>query len=351
MVEFRNFLIADSKIAGFDVATSNHTYEDGPLINGSLVVAVSKGNSEDPALYENARGIITPRSDNMLIQNVEFHNFANQNMTIFESCSRCWHPKLKISGGKTTKFKNIKIFNSSKMVVWIGLKREVYIDLDGSLTGQAGSSITPAYPHLMGIPDCTHSPVIWDNAVICNSKTQLRSILFKHFLPYELFFGVDMRILRLAPGFDLPQSNVSNFTIGWMMKIKVDTPDSWGWTFATGYTYHVHYLTGLDFMHVTFQPSPVYNPKDLPIVLRFNHSDIRESYNVINYKSDKIKSEILRSNAPLDLNKNEFKNGDFYQDMANKLVYFGFNGQERGNFKRGFCFCLLSKHRYFPLPK
>ena len=73
-------------------------------------------------------------------------------MTVFESCSKCWHIKLKVSGGKTTRFKNIKLFNCKTMVEWIGLKREIFEDIDGSLTGQQGGGwVTPFYPHLEGI--------------------------------------------------------------------------------------------------------------------------------------------------------------------------------------------------------
>ena len=35
------------------------------------------------------RGIITPRSDNFLIDGVRFHKYTNANFATFGSCSRC----------------------------------------------------------------------------------------------------------------------------------------------------------------------------------------------------------------------------------------------------------------------
>ena len=322
--------IADSKVAGIDISTSDHAYVDQPLINGSLIVAVSRGNAEEFSKYENARGIITPRTDGLLVNDIQLHNFAGLNMSAFESCSKCWHPKLMISGGKITKFSKITLVNTTKMVKWMGLRREVFIDLDGSLTGEIGGGITPAYPHLIGVPECQLADDSWDTAVVCNNKTQLRSVLFKNLQPYELFFGVDMRVLRLGDRFDLNQSTLDNFTVAKMQKIFVDTPDAWGWTFATGYQYNIHWLSGLDFVKLTMIPSPNFLVTDRPVIIRVNYTDYREEYNIKVVKSVSTSLQMNKTLKPLDIVKNNFTTGDYYNDLENKMLYVGFNGKNKG---------------------
>ncbi len=317
-------------MAGIDISTSDHAYEDQPTINGSLIVAVSRGNSEEFSKYENARGIITPRTDGLLVNDIQFYNFAGVNMSAFESCSKCWHPKLMISGGKTTKFSKITVVNTTKMVKWIGQRREIFIDLDGSMTGEVGGGITPVYPHLVGVPECRLADETWDNAVVCTNKTQLRSVMFKSLQPYELFFGVDMRVLRLGDGFDLNQSKEENFTIAKMQKIFVDTPDAWGWTFATGYQYNIHWLSGLDFIKMTMIPAPNFLATDRPLLIRVNYSDIREEFDIKVVKSVLSTVQMNKTLKPLDLSKNNFISGDYYNDLESKRLYLAFNGKNKG---------------------
>ncbi len=58
-------------------------------------------------------------------------------MTAWGSCSFCWHEKYKITGGITVRVKNIVYTNVTRKLFWEGQRREIYWDLDGTMTGSA----------------------------------------------------------------------------------------------------------------------------------------------------------------------------------------------------------------------
>lgn len=58
------------------------------------------------------------------------------------------------------------------MIFWENWKREIYEDLDGTLTGQGGHRwVTPSGYHLKSQTACSTSPsdnLNWNDGVICN---------------------------------------------------------------------------------------------------------------------------------------------------------------------------------------
>jgi hypothetical protein len=63
------------------------------------------------------------------------------------------------------------VYNSlnAQIVYWQKFRREIFWDLDGSITGVVGGAyITPYKPHMAEIPGCVvHSEAKWDNSIIC----------------------------------------------------------------------------------------------------------------------------------------------------------------------------------------
>lgn len=142
-------------------------------MRNSLIVGKSIGNPADDADLENTRGLITPRTDGFSVENVHFENFE-KTMTVFKSCSFCFHFKKWVQGGKLTKFTGITYagITSTKKIFWENWRREIYEDLDGSLTGKAAHSwVTPSGIHLKDQTACTTSSAeatSWDDGVICS---------------------------------------------------------------------------------------------------------------------------------------------------------------------------------------
>ena len=336
-VEFRNFLIADSRLSGIQISQANFTREDLAKINGALIIGLSRNMDLDTSRYIGSVGITTPRTDNLLVNNVTFYNFSSlYNMSAFKSCSKCWHFKLKITGGKTTKFSQLTFKSVDRKIIWDGTKREVFIDLDGTFFGgNANTSITPYYPHMDGIPECSiANSSIYDSSIICDSRVQIRPIMFRNLRPQEAFRGLELRVLRIPDlkyNMSLSLTSLSNFTRVYMEKIFVDTMYTWALPFVTGYKYNVHWQDGaLDFTHMNLYPTPYWRNVDKGVVLRFNYSETREDYNVSILRFDNSVTPTNKLVESIDPIQNNFTTGDMYHLNDNKLLSIGVNGKING---------------------
>lgn len=69
-------------------------------------------------------------------------------MTPLQSCSECYSMKLWVVGSKTTYFENITYTNvTGNYIFWEKWRREVFMDLDGSLLAPAAVALgLPAQP-------------------------------------------------------------------------------------------------------------------------------------------------------------------------------------------------------------
>lgn len=338
-IEFKNLLIADSLISAIEISQTNFTREsDEAQVNNVVIVGISQGNTESGITYNNAIGVITPRTDFLLINNVTFYNFPfEQNMSAFKSCSKCWHIKLKITGGKTTKFSNLKFVDVGRKIIWEIPKKEIFVDLDGTFTetGKKGM-ITKYYPHLDNISECElMNSTIYDDSVWCDDTVQLRSVMFRNAIPSEMYRGLDIRILRIPTiDYNISLANETNFTSVAMIKNKFDTLYAWDLPFVTGYIYNIHWQNGnLDWTHMNFYPTPVWKPEDKGLVFRFNYTDIREDYDIhiIKWNGTTINgTRFNETNTTFDPVADNYTTGDYILANVSKLLTLGINAKENG---------------------
>ena len=120
----RGVKAADNKKAGMQIHKTNFT-KQAVVFEDNVVLGISGGNA--PAnvddTFRNARGIITSRTDGLVVRNTKFINYG-LTMTPLQSCSECFHYKLWVTGGKTTFFENIYYENiSAKYIFWENWRR------------------------------------------------------------------------------------------------------------------------------------------------------------------------------------------------------------------------------------
>ena len=158
-----------------------------------------------------------------------------------------------VTGGKTTKFSNLKFSNVSKIIFWGGNRLEIYVDLDGSLSGIGSPGmITPIYPHLTGIPGCVSlTRSLYEDSVFCNSQMQLISVMFTNIAPPSMI-NADIRVLRIPNiNYNLSSAAFSDYSVLPMPVAIDDKKYSWEVVFATGYLYNIHWSNGnLDFSNL-----------------------------------------------------------------------------------------------------
>lgn len=209
----RNFRTIDSRKGGLQFHKTNFTKEL-VIAENCLVVGFSTGNapSDIDTEYNNARGVIASRTDGLKFSGIRFFNFG-ATMTPLQSCSECYHFKLWVTGGKTTMFENIQYNNIlGKYIFWEKWRREIFIDLDGTMSLPFKNAITPAIPaqskavispyrpSLMVPGHCYRVTTtdLWDNSVYCDQTITLRGILVTNGIPFIDFNAIDMKVNLMA---------------------------------------------------------------------------------------------------------------------------------------------------------
>ena len=338
-VEFNNFFIADSYIAGIQISDTQMTYIDGMKVSGCLIIGYSLNINNNYEIHNNAMGLITPRTDNLYVSNVTFFNFtATCHMRALLSCSKCNTWDLSITGGKSTKFDLLSFNNVDQRISWGGYGKEVYIDLDGSLSGAPNNMITTYYPHLDGIKECLiANSTIYDNSIICNSSVQIRTLMFRSLVGSIAFTGLDLKVYRIpALNFNVSDRSLVNssyFTVDVMKSVPYDTPYTWDLPFVTGYMYNIHWHNGnLDFTHMNLLPSLYWLVVDKGIVLKFNCSDYKDDYYIRTMEFNGIQTNVSKLQSSIfNPNVNGFSLGDYAFNSSDNELILGVNGAKNGS--------------------
>ena len=105
-------------------------------------------------------------------------------MSAIGSCSHCFFDATTDSGARTTYFSGL-YFDPLTVPIKIRYQiphRDIFYDIDGSLTGLGpGTWATPYFLHNLQ-PECHHLQYEFDG-LICNSSIQVRRVVFWNYLP------------------------------------------------------------------------------------------------------------------------------------------------------------------------
>jgi hypothetical protein len=152
--------------------------------------------------------------------------------------------------------KNLKFYNVLGKIFWQGVKRDIFVDLDGSLTNldntKAPYYLSPYSPHLLdtakGCKRDDTAQKVFGDAIICPNDAAIREILFFFPAPGDNFDQVSLKVLRITDTLDLTQAKESDFTlIEQVSTMSADTQKSWGIPFVTNNIYNIHWARGIDF--------------------------------------------------------------------------------------------------------
>ena len=168
-VSLENFKVADNILAGIEFELTGTLREGYAVIDGALVIGHSV-NADNLTLTSPLQGVITPRTENFTVMNVRFYNFDMANMSALGSCSHCFVTPSTDSGARTVAFKGLYFDPSVTIkIIYQTPYRDIFYDIDGSLTGLGpGSWATPYWRHNLQ-PGCTLAMEVY-NGLICNSS-------------------------------------------------------------------------------------------------------------------------------------------------------------------------------------
>jgi hypothetical protein len=123
-------------------------------INDSLFNGRSNNTDEfiDAAF---PRGVITPRTENFLVQNSRFYNYNWNEAAAFGTCSHCFHPAATDSGARTTSLRNITLDATvTRFINYQYPWNAILLDLDGSFTNLGPNSWATPYYGNHNVKEC-----------------------------------------------------------------------------------------------------------------------------------------------------------------------------------------------------
>ena len=93
-------------------------------------------------------------------------------------------------GGYTSRWQGLTFVNTARRIRWTEPYKEIFNDLDGSLTGSAGGWATPYYGWNEWDTVCVHSSATHDSGLVCDGSVVVRLLQVDGANPRTLDFVV-----------------------------------------------------------------------------------------------------------------------------------------------------------------
>ncbi len=194
-VRFENFKVSDNILAGIEVELSDSMVDGYAMVNGALVIGRSN-NADEMTNNASSHGIIGPRTENFQVHNVKFYNFDIADKAALGTCSHCFSAPSTDSGGRTVTVSNL--YFDSSVTVKIRYQepwREIFYDIDGSLTGLGPNSYATSYWRHNVQPECKIDLKVYDG-ILCDSRVEVRRLVFYNYAP-DIFTLMEMKIIPI----------------------------------------------------------------------------------------------------------------------------------------------------------
>ena len=294
-LEMTGFVGSDNADSNLEVSRvipfGTGLYGDSPRFTNSFLI----GWTNNPnSVSHHSWGIVSPRSDNFIIDKASFYNFDYAGSGAISTCSRCHISDASTDSGSRTIFLNGLKFDSSvtKRLFMNFPTHPILIDIDGSLGGNlvtyaalpAIMPLNPSWyitantPYLLNsshsCSPCVLDTNIADNAIKCpGTKHQLRRI--------ALTDAGNTHAIRIKGITDRPTEADKLFTTntGTMAYKSHEDPKGWAVPFITGCKYLIGFgSTFVDWDKLELRRNKFYLETDLTTQLVFGYTANRDDY-------------------------------------------------------------------------
>eukprot|EP00049_Salpingoeca_infusionum_P016727 m.345219 g.345219 ORF g.345219 m.345219 type:complete len:3928 (+) comp16139_c0_seq5:247-12030(+) len=191
--------------------------EDDPHLKDSLLV-----NHPTNPRKKHVAGLMMPQNEFFHASGVKFVNYLDGGA--ISGCASCGSSTDQKQGGYTYRFDGVSFTNSSKRTLWTVPFRQIFLDLDGSLTGYENGTATPyyAFNHYPGL--CDAMDETYDNGIVCNGTVAVRRLQVDAIEPREL----DWMKLEIGQRDNRAKNDSLNYQVkelsGWVVPIVTDKP-------------------------------------------------------------------------------------------------------------------------------
>ena len=284
-VRFVNFSVADNKRAGIE-ASEVATARDTALTTGALIIGHS-GNQEPSELLDTGEvgviGFWAPQDENYTLTDTVLANFDVDGYAALSDCNHCNFPNTMNHGAKRNGFSGLTFVNAPRKLRWEGPRPGygIFEDLDGSLTGAAGSFVVADWPHLHTPDICSPADETeFPRSLLCDASandprfTAVRKFEFSGQVPAQLATYKFMGMQRSDGG------NVSD-GIAWMKSTFFDPKEGWACGLVSNQAYTTWWVdpdAPVNLNQIDVKVSELGLGET--VLLSFNYSEYRDRFQV-----------------------------------------------------------------------
>ena len=334
-IALRGFQIIEN-YKGIDIRIWDQCFERMGYIESSVFIGYTQENKM-LYLYKESIGLITPKSDGVLFNNLSFINYDNSNASVcIRTCSGCEdkYEKLDAPGGKMLTFSSIFFKNVTKKVKFCPNINDFIQDLDGSLINfnnpiDIGGWVLPYLPHLSAYANCLNSSLLYDGYICTGRNTfKLRTLTFFDLRPDIMFSNGVMKIEGILSNFSdspLNQSFITSISAT-NQQLNEDglftIHNVWIVPVVTGSNYKAYWTVlnqAADFDQVTISTGRYFNEKDQNIHILFNFTSNKQKFQITRKDNFDQTRDLVES-----LNITQFLNstimGSYINDISNQSL-------------------------------
>jgi hypothetical protein len=162
-------------------------YTDDPNLKDALLVA-----TVDPAALPpwDKRAVWAPQNEYWLVDGATVVNYAAPGAQgALAGCAECDSQTEYRQGGYTYRWRRLAFHNTPVRTFWAPPRRDIFWDMDGTLTGQRGGGwVLPRY-RFNDWPECPpDTSGVFSGGSVCTAAVQVRRLQIDGVLPRELDF-------------------------------------------------------------------------------------------------------------------------------------------------------------------
>ncbi|XP_036421459.1 fibrocystin-L-like [Colossoma macropomum] len=308
-VQFNEFLMVNNEKAGVETKRIIEQYVSGWGLNGgaALVNSTLVGHMDELGLgssFCTTRGLILPLDDGMSVLNTRFINFDRPSCAaisvaaIAGTCS-------SLCGGWSAKFSGIQFYQTPNKAAFRWEHEVVFIDIDGTLTGNPGYKVLPK-SNLLDPAHCSYN-ASWSVGFpgsVCDNTTSFHRLAFSN--PSYMLYFRDVILTNAYGSSVVPFAwQLITHWYGWMALLP--SAQTYNWYFRD-----TSQITDISYS-ATFYG---FRPQDYLIV---NHN--------LTKKPDYVRIVDNRNSSSVPLNYSVNVNGDWYFNKSSNDLFYMVSGR------------------------
>ena len=183
---YQNGILIQHKYAKYVENSGNNVFwrflpAGAPIDQPNLLDCIFVANIDPKGSPIGSRGIFAPEDEFFYVSGATFVNY--QEKGVISGCNGCPGEK---QGGNTFRFERLAFYNSDKRTSWTAPFKQIFFDLDGTLTGYVNGTTTPHYKFHENSHCWKDEDGKFDGGTVCDGSVRVRKFQVDGHSPREL---------------------------------------------------------------------------------------------------------------------------------------------------------------------